>query len=100
MVARLERRDRGTYLVNNSDAFMTQDTAGLAAWKIALEDMQVCSADGGFGNPDNSVRGRGDFRLGAVQKSLLADGLINQCFHRGCAFLRSEFPCRRLRHCC
>jgi hypothetical protein len=57
MVAWLEHRDRGSDLIDNADAFMAQDAPGLAAWQVALENVQICATDRGSGNPDNGIVG-------------------------------------------
>ena len=67
----------------NTDALVAQDTARLATRQIPFEDMEVCAADSCFADFDDGICWRGDFRLGAIQKSLLADRLVNQGFHDG-----------------
>ena len=44
-VARLERRDGRPDLVDDADALMAQNAAGLASRDVALEDMQIGAAD-------------------------------------------------------
>lgn len=86
-VAGLEYRDGAADLVDNSDALMAQDAAGLAARQIALEDMKVGATDGRFDDLDDCVCRRSDLRLGAIHKSLLPDSLVDQGFHGGRARL-------------
>ena len=45
MIARLEHRDGGTDAVDDADAFMAQDAAGLAGWEVAFEDVQIGAAN-------------------------------------------------------
>ena len=83
MVAWLEHRDGGTDLINDTDAFMTQNAPGFAARKVALEDVKIGAAYGGFGNLDDRVGRRGNLGLGAPFQRLLANGLIDESLHHG-----------------
>jgi len=82
MVSGFECRHRRPNLLDDADALMAENAAGLASWDVTLKDVQVGSADCRFGNFDDRVRGRRDVRFGAVFQGLLSWPLINERFHR------------------
>ena len=86
MIARLEHRDGGPDLVDNADAFMAENAAGLTSRKVAFEDMQIGAADRRFRYLDDRIRRSRDFRLWPVFQGLLAHGLIDQRLHRWSCF--------------
>jgi hypothetical protein len=81
MVTRHKRRACRSQLLDNAGAFMPQDAARLAPCDIALEDMQVGSANRCLGYSDDGVGGRHDFRLGALFEEFFPWPLINESFH-------------------
>ena len=81
MIARLKYRDSGTDLIDNSDAFMAQNTARLATWQIPFEDMKIGAANCRPRDFDDGVRRRLDFRLRAIHQAFLADRLIDKRLH-------------------
>ena len=81
MVARLERRHGRAGLVDDADALVTEDAARLAGRDVALEDVQVGAANGRFGDLDDRVGGRGDFRLRSILKRFLPGPDVNESFH-------------------
>jgi hypothetical protein len=56
VISRLERRDRRPDLVDDADALMAENAAGLASRDVAFEDVQICSADCRFGHFYDSIR--------------------------------------------
>ena len=84
MIARLERRDGWPNLVDNANALMAQNAAGLASRDVTLEDVQVGSANRRLYYFDDRVRGRRDFRLWTLFKGFLARPPVNEGFHRHC----------------
>ena len=85
MVARLERRDGRADLVDDADALMAENAAGLAGRHVALEDVQVGAANCRFSDLDDRVGRRRDVRLRTVFQGFLARPLIDERFHhRGC----------------
>ena len=81
MIARLKYRDSGTDLIDNSDAFMAQNTARLATWQIPFEDMEIGAANCRFRDLDDCVRRRRDFGLRTIHEGFLADRLIDERLH-------------------
>jgi hypothetical protein len=77
MVARFECRHGRPNLLDDADALMAENAAGLASRDVTLEDVQVGAANRRFGDLDDRVRGRGDFRLRAVFQGFLSRPLIN-----------------------
>ena len=73
-------------LVDDADALVSENAAGLARRDVALEDVQVGAADRRFGDLDDRVGGRRDARLGTVFEGFLARPLIDERFHHraGC----------------
>ena len=84
MIARFERCDGWPDLVNNTNALMAQNAAGLASWDVTLENVQVGSANRRLYYFDDRVRGRSDFRLRTLFKGFLARPPVNEGFHRHC----------------
>ena len=82
MVSRFECRHCRPNLVNDADALMAKNAAGLAGRDVALEDVQIGAANCRFGDLDDRVGGRRDVRFGTVFQGLLARALINERFHR------------------
>lgn len=56
-VADCKVRDTCPQGINDSDSFMAEDTPRGAGWDIALENVQVCAADGGMNHPNDGVGG-------------------------------------------
>ena len=81
MVAWLENRDGAADLIDDADAFMTQNAAGLTARQIALEDMQIGAADRGFVILTIASVGAMIAGFGQSSSELLADCLIDERFH-------------------
>src|ERR1700691_1698170 len=81
MIARLKYCDGGTDLIDNTDAFMAQNTAGLATWQIPFEDVKIGATNRRFGDLDDCVRRRRDFGPRAVYQSFLANSLIDKRLH-------------------
>ena len=71
MIAWLERRDGWPDPVNNANALMTENAAGLASRDVTLEDVQVGSANRRLYYFDDRVRHRSDFRLRTLFKGFL-----------------------------
>ena len=86
MVSRFERSDGGPDFIDDADAFMTENAAGLARRDVTLENVQIGAANCRFGHFDDRVRGSRDIRLGPVFEGLLSWPLINECFHRPCCY--------------
>jgi len=80
-ITRLKYRDGGTDLIDNTDAFVTQNAAGLATWQIPFEDMKIGAANCRFRDLDDCVRRRRDFWLRTIHQGFLADGLIDKRLH-------------------
>ena len=91
MVSGFEFRHRCSNLLDDADAFMAENSAGLAGRDIAFKDVQVGAANRRFGDLDDGVGGRGDLRFGTVFEGLLSRPLINERFHRPCCGWRSWF---------
>ena len=81
MVARLEHRDSRADLINDSNAFMSEYAAQLAAWKIAFEDVQIGATDRRLRDLHDCIGWRVDFRLWTFFERLLADSQVDQGFH-------------------
>ena len=81
-VSRLECRDGCSDLVDDADAFVAENAAGLAGRHVALEDVQVGAADRRFSDLDDRVRRCRNFRFGTVFEGFLPRPLINEGFHR------------------
>ena len=77
----LNAGDAGADLVDDADAFVAENAAGLAGRHVALEDVQVGAADRGLGDPDDRIGRRSDGRLGTIFQGLLAGSVIDECFH-------------------
>src|SRR5690606_42052936 len=52
-VALLEVADSATHLLDDTHAFVAEDSPRCHRWYIALENVQIGTADGGFGNFDD-----------------------------------------------
>jgi hypothetical protein len=68
--------------VDDAYTFMAQDTAGLASGYVALENMKVSTANRRFRYLDDRVGGCRDLRSWPLFDGFLADGLIDERFHR------------------
>ena len=62
-------------LVDDADALVAENAAGLAGRHVALEDMQIGAADRRLDDLDDRVGGRRDFRLGVIFQGLLVRAL-------------------------
>ena len=71
MVAGLERRHGRPDLLDDPDALVTEDPAGLAGRHVALEDVKVGAADRRLDYPDDRVCRRRDLRLRTIFEGLL-----------------------------
>ena len=91
MISCLECRHRRANLLDDADALMAENAAGPASRDVALEDVQVGAANCCFGDLDDCVGGRRDFRFGAVFQGLLSRPLINERFHRPCRCTRNTY---------
>lgn len=69
-IAHFECCHRRPHLLNDANSLMAENAARLASRDVALENMQVSAANRRFGNPDDCVGGRGDFRFGPFFESL------------------------------
>ena len=67
--------------VDNADAFMSQDPARCTARHVALQDMQVGSANRRLHDLDDGVVVRLDNGLGPFLQGFLAGAAIDQSFH-------------------
>jgi len=76
MIARLEHRDGRANLVDDADAFMAKNAAGLTRWQIAFEDVEIGAANRRLRYFDNRIGRSADFWLGPIFQGLLAHGLI------------------------
>ena len=86
-VTHFEGRDGRSDLVDDADALMTENAPRLATRHVALEDMQVRSANGGFDNLDDCVSRCRDFRFWLCLQSLFVGSQIDERFHcRTCQF--------------
>ena len=63
MIAFVEHRDRRANLVDDTDAFMAHNTAGLTRWKIAFEDEEIGAANRRLRYFDDRVGRSSDVRL-------------------------------------
>ena len=85
MVSRFERRHGRSDFLDDADAFVAQNATRLTGRDVALEDVQVGSADRRLGDFDDRVRGRLDVRLRMILQGFLARPQIHERFHRpGC----------------
>ena len=60
---------------------MTEDPSGLDLWYIALEDVQICAADGHRVDADDGIGGFSDRRLGNILPRTLARTEVDQTPH-------------------
>ena len=96
MVSRIERSHGRPNFLDDADALMAKNAAGLASRDVAFKDVQVGAANRRFGDFDDRVGRRRDVRLWAVFQGFLARALINERFHQlrcrdfsaGCWFWR------------
>ena len=71
-IARLEAGDAGADLLDDADALVAEDAAGLHGRHVALEDVQVGAADRGRRDPDHRIGRRLQDRTWPVLDRLLA----------------------------
>jgi len=81
VIARLKYRDGGTDLIDNPNAFVTQNAARLATGQVTLKDVKIGATNCRFGDFDDCVRRRSDFWLRTIDQGFLADGLIDERLH-------------------
>ena len=62
-IAGMKPGDRRADFLDHSYAFMTQDATWRAGRHVAIENVQIGSADRRLDNLDDGIRRRGDFRL-------------------------------------
>ena len=70
-------------LGDHADALVTQDAADLDLRNIAVEDMEVGSADRGGDHLDDDISRLFDLRIGYFVPCLLAGTFVDECFHDG-----------------
>ena len=80
-VARLERRDRGADLDDRADGLVAEDRPGLHLGDVALEDVQVGSADRRRVDADDRVRRLLDARIRDLVPGALAGAVVDERFH-------------------
>ena len=96
MVSRFERRHPRADFLDNADALVTENAAGLAGRNIALEDVQVGAANRRLGYFDDGIGGRRDFRLRTFLQGFLARSRINKGLHcQWCCNPNASFRLRR-----
>src|SRR5690349_4224961 len=82
MISRLERRDSRADIVNDADAFVTENTTRLASRHIPFEDMQVGSADRRTRDSHDGVGRMGNGRHRAIFQCAFPGAVIDERFHR------------------
>jgi hypothetical protein len=83
-VAWTNGRHGGTHVNHDADALVPENPARRHTWQVALQDVQVGTADGRGGDPDDGVRGVLDRRAGRLFPRSLARTVIHQRLHATC----------------
>ena len=83
-IAWMNGRDRRAHLRHDADALVPENPARRHTRQVALQDVQVGTADGGGGDPDDGVGRVLDRRAGRLFPGALARTVIDQRLHATC----------------
>lgn len=73
-----ERGDARSRSFADTHPFVAEDAARLAGRYVALENVQICSANGGPGDPDDRIRGIRDDRLESIFQFLFTRPFVKK----------------------
>ena len=85
--------DRGADSHDGSDSLVPEDPALGDGGNVALEDVQVGSADGRGVDAHDGVRGVGENGVGNLVPALPARTVVDECLHEGLRMLFAGAPC-------